>query len=91
MNLLLWATHGASTMTERRTGVLADMVNIGQLRKAEAEIERLRALKTPASAQLLNVTKALLDEANAEIERLLAEIKKLKVKLRHNVAYGAEK
>jgi len=31
------------------------------------------------------------DEILAEIERLRAENKKLEVKLRHNVAYGAEK
>jgi chromosome segregation ATPase len=37
------------------------------------EIERLRKSKTPASRQLLNITKASLDEANAEIKRLKAE------------------
>ena len=42
----------------------------------EAEIERLRELKTPASRQLLNITKALLDEANAENERLRGEVKR---------------
>ena len=40
----------------------------------EAEIERLRALKTPASQQLLNITKGMLDHAEAEIERLKDEL-----------------
>ena len=39
-----------------------------------AAIARLRELKTPASRELLNITKALLDEAN-ENERLRGEVK----------------
>jgi hypothetical protein len=48
-----------------------------QLMRNEAaeEIERLRALKTPASRQLLNVTKAALDHAETEVERLQAMLK----------------
>jgi len=48
--------------------------------EAAAEIERLLALKTPASSQLLNITKALLDDANAEIERLRAEVAELELR-----------
>jgi hypothetical protein len=43
------------------------------LKELAAEIERLQALKTPASAKLLNITKAALDSAEAEIERLQAD------------------
>lgn len=39
-------------------------------KKSRDEIERLTALKTPASRQLLNITKAALENAEAEIERL---------------------
>ena len=37
---------------------------------ARAEVERLLALKTPASQELLNITKGCLDNAADEIERL---------------------
>jgi hypothetical protein len=41
--------------------------------KLYAEIERLRELKTPASRELLNITKGLLDAAETEIERMRKE------------------
>jgi hypothetical protein len=41
----------------------------------EREVERLRELKTPASRELLNITKGCLDNAEAEIERLLAALR----------------
>jgi uncharacterized small protein (DUF1192 family) len=44
-----------------------------QIAELQAEIERLRELKTPASRGLLNITKALLDDANAENAKLLAD------------------
>lgn len=40
--------------------------------KLDAKIVRLTALKTPASRQLLNVTKGALDSAEAEVARLQA-------------------
>ena len=40
--------------------------------EAADEIERLRTLRTPATRQLLNITKAALDSAEAEVERLQA-------------------
>lgn len=46
--------------------------------EAAAEIERLTALKTPASRQLLNITKGCLDNAEAENKRLRAERDELK-------------
>jgi hypothetical protein len=55
-------------MTQYEQGWYHDKV-----REQAVDIERLLALKTPASRQLLNTTKALLDEANAEIERLTRE------------------
>src|SRR5262245_8899387 len=42
----------------------------GRWRNADAEIERLRELKTPPSRELLNISKAALDSAEAEVERL---------------------
>ena len=43
--------------------------------EAQDEIEWLRALKTPASRELLNITKALLDDANADNERLRQQLR----------------
>jgi hypothetical protein len=40
--------------------------------EAADEIERLSALKTPASRQLLNITKGCLDNAEGEVEELRA-------------------
>jgi hypothetical protein len=57
----------------------------------EAEIERLLALKTPASAQLLNITKAALDDAEAEIERLRADIKDLKERQMAPIPWALER
>src|SRR5262249_34379276 len=39
-------------------------------RDEKAENERLRELKAPASKELLNITKAALDNAEAELERV---------------------
>jgi hypothetical protein len=43
----------------------------------DAEIARLKEIKTPASAALVNITKAMLDEADAEIERLRAALERV--------------
>jgi hypothetical protein len=42
-----------------------------------AEIDRLRALKTPASTQLLNIIKGCLVSAEAENERLEAALRQI--------------
>lgn len=42
--------------------------------EAANEIEKLRALKTPASRHLLNITKACLDDAEAEVTRLQSSL-----------------
>jgi hypothetical protein len=44
-----------------------------ELKKLMTKIEQLRVLKTPATRKLLNITKEALDNAEAEIEQLLAE------------------
>jgi hypothetical protein len=46
------------------------VANSDEIAQLNAEIERLRGLKTPASRQLVDISKALLDDANGEIERL---------------------
>jgi hypothetical protein len=53
------------------------------LDKQRAEIERLQDCNKARDHEIQGLY--------AEIEHLRAENKKLKVKLRHNVAYGAEK
>ena len=50
---------------------------VAETDRLKAELERLTALKTPASRQLLNITKAALDEANAENAELLAALKEI--------------
>jgi hypothetical protein len=52
-------------------GMLSDMETL------RAEIKRLRELKTPASRQLVNITKGLLDVANAERDELLAALRRI--------------
>jgi hypothetical protein len=44
-----------------------DLMTQGELK---AEVKRLHELKTPASRQLLNITKALLEDAEKECVRL---------------------
>lgn len=67
---------------EIRNGYAIPYTRCGMVDEAAAEIERLRALKTPASARLLNITKAALDSAEAEVERLRAEVKRLQITLK---------
>jgi hypothetical protein len=59
-----------------------------------AEVERLTALKTPASRELLNITKGCLDDAEAEVERLTelrAKVERLRALLRrHQVCAWCE-
>lgn len=52
----------------------AELIALDRLSEAADTIERLLALKTPASRQLLNITKGCLDNAEAECERLQAEL-----------------
>jgi prefoldin subunit 5 len=65
------ATNRAADEIER----LRERHQVLQVKVAElmAEINRLRAAKTPASTKLLNITKAALEDAEAECERLRAE------------------
>jgi hypothetical protein len=70
----------------QRDGCLA-LIAAGENQHAEierlrAENERLRELKTPASRELLNITKGCLDNAEAENERLRAALKPFAKKLR---------
>lgn len=61
------------------TGKLHTIEAQQAVHRADAdEIDRLRELKTPASRELLNITKGCLDDAEAEIERLRAEIELLR-------------
>ena len=52
-----------------------------EIERLRAENERLRALKTPASRELLNITKGCLDSAEAEVEQLRAENEALRAEL----------
>ena len=45
--------------------------------EAAAEIKQLQQLKTPASRQLLNITKAALEHAEEECERLTAALRRI--------------
>ncbi len=50
-----------------------------QIEELQAEIERLRELKTPATRQLLNVTKGLLDHAETECAKLRTALEHMKL------------
>ena len=52
-----------------------------EIERLRAENERLRALKTQASRELLNITKGCLDSAEAEVEQLRAENEALRAEL----------
>jgi hypothetical protein len=59
-------------LTEAELLRATEMVKLEQrIGHQEDEIKRLRELKTPASRKLVNITKALLDDANAEVEQLM--------------------
>jgi hypothetical protein len=45
--------------------------------RAVAEVVRLRELKTPASRELLNITKGCLDSTEAEIKQLRAVLRSI--------------
>ena len=68
--------HGSKTEMEAADEIeRLRQIYFDRVKEQADEVKRLQALKTPASAQLLNITKAALDDAEAEIERLRGAIR----------------
>jgi hypothetical protein len=69
----------AAAEIERLTEALQDCQSraFQERHELNAEIGRLRAVKTPASAELLNIAKAALEHAEAEVGRLRAALESI--------------
>jgi BMFP domain-containing protein YqiC len=64
--------------------------SLNELLELRARVAKLEARKTPATAALVNLSKALLDDANAECAELRARVTKLEAALRDCKRYAED-
>ena len=79
----VWSVRHGHTLNHfpKESDEMSDLIELRTwldiVAEKDAEIARLKEIKTPASAALVNITKAMLDEANAKIARLQAALEEI--------------